>query len=138
MTSYSFYPYLPNGSCLTFMVVDFASDAEALDYGRLALLDHVSAIDVEVWDQDRLVGALGLPSILARQLPRLDPCETGERSPSSAEPPLAGSSAPRSRAGDRSAHRPSAARAAEWRAQNRRRAPAESAKDSRSPAKSPR
>lgn len=59
MPSYSFYPYLPNRSCLTFVIADFAGDAEALGHARLVLLEHVSASSVAVWAGDRRVGLVG-------------------------------------------------------------------------------
>lgn len=59
MLTYSFYPYLPNPSCLTFVIDDFAGDAEAIAHARLILLEHVSASSVAVWAGERPVGVVG-------------------------------------------------------------------------------
>lgn len=65
MPSYSFYPYLPNRSCLTFVIADFAGDAGALGHARLVLSEHISASSVAVWAGERRVGLVGASAAAA-------------------------------------------------------------------------
>lgn len=58
MASYTFYPYRPDGDALLFDEADLASDDEARVYARAVLIEHASAVRVEIWNDNRRVDVL--------------------------------------------------------------------------------
>lgn len=56
MPIYAFYPMRADGASLTFELLEFASEPDALKHARAVGRDHESCEHVEVWDGDRMVG----------------------------------------------------------------------------------
>ena len=55
MPAYTFYPYAARGLGLTFQDTDLPDDAAAQVQALRILADHGSALEVQVWQDDRLV-----------------------------------------------------------------------------------
>lgn len=55
MPAYTFYPYAARGLGLTFQDIDLPDDAAARVQALRILAEHGSAIEVQVWQDDRLV-----------------------------------------------------------------------------------
>lgn len=65
MPIYSFYPTRSDGSSLSFELIDFESDAEALRHGRDVCLEHQSCDYVVVWSGDRVIGQVSRTQVVA-------------------------------------------------------------------------
>jgi hypothetical protein len=55
---FTFYPCRPDGSSPAFETIECLDDAEALVRARRVLADHLSAVEVVIWQGERQVGAL--------------------------------------------------------------------------------
>lgn len=55
MPAYTFFPYLPGGSGLTFEAVELSDDAAAMAQGVKILAEHGSAAELEIWRDDQLI-----------------------------------------------------------------------------------
>ncbi|WP_421932485.1 hypothetical protein [Phenylobacterium sp.] len=55
MPAYTFYPYAAQGLALTFEDTDLPDEATAYVQARRILAEHDSAVEVQVWQDDRLV-----------------------------------------------------------------------------------
>lgn len=58
MPLFTFYPCRPDGTAVAFDSVECRDDAEAMDRARRVLADHLSAVEVVIWQGEREVGAL--------------------------------------------------------------------------------
>ncbi|WP_312185791.1 hypothetical protein [Brevundimonas vesicularis] len=58
MAIYFFYPCAPDGSAGMFLAQECDDDEGALAHGRTVLAEHLSCVEVTVWELDRLVGSL--------------------------------------------------------------------------------
>ncbi|MDB5447426.1 MAG: hypothetical protein JWQ97_2743 [Phenylobacterium sp.] len=59
---YSLYPTRADGSSLSFSMVEFTSDDQALRQARKLCAEHGSCDHVVVWEEDRLVGSIDKPT----------------------------------------------------------------------------
>ena len=63
VVSYTFYPFRPDGDALVFDEADLPNDGAARVYARAVLIEHASAVRVEIWNDNRCVDALEGPPI---------------------------------------------------------------------------
>lgn len=57
MPTYTFFPHLKGGACLTFTAQGLEDDAAAMGHAALVLVEHPSAREVVVWEGERRVGS---------------------------------------------------------------------------------
>lgn len=62
MAAFLFYPRLPDGACLTFVMANLANDGAALEHAVQVLNDHASAMAVSVWQGERHVATYQRPA----------------------------------------------------------------------------
>lgn len=58
MAIYFFFPCAVDGSAGMFLAQECDDDKGALAYGLTVLAEHLSCVEVTVWEVDRLVGSL--------------------------------------------------------------------------------
>lgn len=58
VVSYTFYPCRLDGDALLFDEADLSNDDEARVYARAVLMEHASAVRVEIWNDNRRVDTL--------------------------------------------------------------------------------
>ena len=63
MASYTFYPFRLDGDALLFDEADLSNDDEARVYARAVLIEHASAVRVEIWNDNRRVDAMEVSPI---------------------------------------------------------------------------
>lgn len=56
MPIFAFYPIRPDGSSLSFELVEFASEVEAMRHGEDVCHEHASCDHVVVWQDDQVIG----------------------------------------------------------------------------------
>ncbi|TAJ72146.1 MAG: hypothetical protein EPO51_08495 [Phenylobacterium sp.] len=59
MPLFTFYPCRPDGSSAAFETIECRDEAHALVRARQVLDDHMSAVEVVIWQGERQVGAVG-------------------------------------------------------------------------------
>lgn len=62
---FTFYPCRADGSSTAFETAECPGDADALVRARRVLDDHLSAVEVTIWQGERQVGALSRANLLA-------------------------------------------------------------------------
>lgn len=55
MRLYTFYPYTAQGASLGFEAHDLDDDASAMALGRRLIGGHRSAVEIQIWQGERLV-----------------------------------------------------------------------------------
>ena len=62
---FTFYPCRADGSSTAFQTFECRDDAQALSYARRVLDEHLSSVEVVIWQGERKVGAVARTALPA-------------------------------------------------------------------------